>query len=76
MQEQKDGNAIADEGEVFVCGACGKRSKDRYGFQKIDHGWDESCMMHAILVIESSIQLENGRVKKCDAVKPTVKVDL
>lgn len=47
-----DGNEIAPKGQVFVCGCCGKQSKDRYGDQKISSGWDESCMMHAILCYE------------------------
>lgn len=34
----------------FVCGACGKTSATRYGFDA-DHspGWDVSCATHAIL---------------------------
>lgn len=42
-------NRFAPEGEVFVCSACGKRSGDRYGSLAIDHGWDESCMLNAVL---------------------------
>ena len=61
-------NEVASEGQVFVCGACGKRSRDRYGDQKIDWGWDVSCMMHAILVYENSIEMVNGRVVKAKAV--------
>jgi hypothetical protein len=40
-------NKIADEGNVFVCLACGKTSKDQYGDEKISSGWDESCMMNS-----------------------------
>lgn len=68
MKKQDDGNEIAGDGEVFVCGACGKRSKDRFGYQKIDHGWGESCMMNSNLCVESSIELRNGRVIKAEAV--------
>jgi hypothetical protein len=44
----------AKPGTVFVCGACGKRSRTRYGLDgaAIDKGWDVSCMMNAILVDE------------------------
>lgn len=42
-------NRFASEGEVFVCGACGKRSRDLYGAEAIDYGWDESCMLNAVL---------------------------
>lgn len=46
------GNHTAPEGQVYVCGACGKRSRDRYGDKRIDRGWDVSCMMHAVLCYE------------------------
>ena len=42
-------NEVAPEGQIFVCGACGKRSRDLYGLQKVDSGWDESCMLNSIL---------------------------
>lgn len=42
-------NEIAPEGQVFVCGACGKRSHDRFGNQQLDYGWDESCMLNSVL---------------------------
>jgi hypothetical protein len=62
-------NTIAPKGQVYVCCACGKRSKDRYGDQPIDHDWDVSCMMNSVLVYEDSIQLgESGRVIKADPV--------
>lgn len=38
---------IAPEGAIWVCGACGKTSKDRYG--DAGSSWDESCMLNAIL---------------------------
>ena len=45
-------NQVAPEGQVFVCAACGKQSQDRYGFKRISQGWDESCMLHAVLCYE------------------------
>jgi hypothetical protein len=42
-------NLKAAEGTVFVCAACGKRSQDLYGDQRIDAGWDVSCVLHAVL---------------------------
>jgi hypothetical protein len=58
-------NHIAPEGQIYVCGACGKTSRTRYGFfsdgtargadfmpdgsRVSERGWDESCMMHAVL---------------------------
>lgn len=59
-------NAIAPDGQVFVCGACGKRSRDRYGNLKINFGWDESCMLNCILCYEDKLVIENGRVTKVE----------
>ena len=62
-------NEIAPVGQVWVCNACGKRSKDRYGLQRIDRGWDESCMLHAILCYEYSLVFKEGQVTKAKAVQ-------
>jgi len=48
-------NKVAPEGQVYVCTVCGKFSKDKYGDQKIDPWWDESCMLHCILIYENSV---------------------
>lgn len=45
-------NETAPEGKIYVCCLCGKRSKDKYGDEKIDKGWDVSCMMNSILCYE------------------------
>lgn len=45
-----DGPRIAPTGAIWVCGACGKTSKDRYGDP--DSSWDESCMMNSVLCHE------------------------
>lgn len=42
-------NSFAPEGQIYVCGACGKTSEDKYGDGKHSYGWDVSCMMHAVL---------------------------
>lgn len=53
--EARHGTTLAPEGQVWVCGACGKRSRTRYGWDAegknafVDHGWDVSCAMHAVL---------------------------
>jgi hypothetical protein len=64
----------APEGQVFVCGACGKTSKSIYGDPHPiddDHpmNWDESCMLNAVLCHESSLEYQHGRVVKADAVQ-------
>ena len=48
------GTTPAPDGQVYVCGACGKTSPTRYGFDAsnktvADRGWDSSCAMHAVL---------------------------
>jgi hypothetical protein len=56
-------NDIAPDGFVFVCGACGKLSKDRYGYQAESKRWDESCMLNAVLCRRSHLVLDDcGRV--------------
>jgi hypothetical protein len=61
-------NRLARPGTVYACSCCGKRSRDHYGTQPIDHGWDESCMMNCYLVRENSIELNaDGRVAKAVA---------
>lgn len=58
-------NAKAPEGKVFVCFTCGKRSRDKYGDQAIDRGWDISCVLNSNLVDESKLVLgDGGRVKE------------
>jgi hypothetical protein len=64
-------NELAPAGQVWVCGACGKRSRTKYGFyddggqsSSIDYGWDESCMMNAVLCDEEDLIFgEDGRVR-------------
>lgn len=58
---------MAPEGQIFVCGACGKTSKDLYGGQ--NSRWDESCMMNAVLCHENSIKKQNGLVTNAKAVE-------
>lgn len=41
---------MAPEGSVWVCAACGKTARDRYGIVgEHSHGWDESCALNAVL---------------------------
>ena len=39
---------IAPDGQIWVCSACGKTSKDKY------RNWDTSCAMHAVLCYENT----------------------
>jgi len=69
-------NKQADKGNLFVCCACGKISKWKYGFD--DEGnhedvggeryaswcWDASCMMHAVELPIDTLVFEGGRVIK------------
>ena len=54
---------IAPVGQVWVCGACGKYSSNRYNVG------DESCYMNAVLCYEDSLKIENGRVVSAKAVE-------
>lgn len=45
-------NQVAPKGKIYVCAACNRRSRDRYGYQKLDDGWDESCMSNSVLCYE------------------------
>ena len=56
---------LAPAGKVWRCRACGKQSRTRFGFvdgngargsdhlpdgsRVADRGWDESCMLNAVL---------------------------
>ena len=62
-------NEVAPEGKVFVCMACGKRSQDLFGEQKIDKCWDESCMLNAVMVDVSKLRIANGRVVEIETDK-------
>ena len=60
-------NVTAPEGQVFVCLACGKLSQDKYGFEKITQGWDESCMLNSRLCYRDKLSYgDDGRVNKVD----------
>jgi hypothetical protein len=51
-------NKIAPKGELYVCLMCGKISKDKYGNEAINRGWDVSCMLNCALVKETHIHLD------------------
>lgn len=58
-------NPVALSGQIFVCIHCGKRSRDLFGKQKIDKGWDISCIMNAVQCYEDGLKFdEDGRVKE------------
>jgi hypothetical protein len=48
------GTDLAPAHQTWVCAGCGKTSRSRYGFDAsgksvADAGWDESCMLRAVL---------------------------
>lgn len=58
----------APDGQIFVCGACGRAQKSLLPASDIE--WDESCMINAILCYEDSIiRNECGEVSSCKAVE-------
>lgn len=47
----------AKPGNLFVCGACGKFSDNRFWPRfRGSRSWDESCMSNSVEVTESSIR--------------------
>lgn len=58
----------APEGTIWLCHACGKLSRDRYEDTERS-GWDESCMLRAVLIDAASIERnERGKVIKAKAI--------
>lgn len=55
-------NVKAPKGYVFVCLACGKRSRDAWGENPIDRGWDESCFLNRELCKTDELGIEGGKV--------------
>ena len=56
-------NEIAPLGKIWVCTACGKTSRDEYGFSpEHSYGWDESCTLHAKLFDVAKLVRVNGLV--------------
>lgn len=55
---------IAPYGQVWVCGACGKYSSNRYSVG------DVSCFVNAVLCYDDeTLKIENGRVVSARPVK-------
>lgn len=79
---KSDGKAIAPEGQVWVCALCGRRAKSRWGFDAennsttLDHGYDSSCMLHAVLCFEERGPDGSWRkVGELSSLTVTVKLD-
>jgi len=53
---KSDNNRFAPEGKLWVCHACGKTAKDRYGGKDAMDMWDESCMLNSELFDESDLE--------------------
>ena len=48
---------FAPEGYLWVCVACGKTAKDRYGIEGTKSaGWDASCMLNSVLAKETDLE--------------------
>jgi len=57
------GTILIPEHLVWVCGACGKTSRAKYGFDENNKrvsqpGYDESCMMNSVLCLAKPIRAE------------------
>lgn len=56
-------NKFAPEDKIWVCLACGKFSKDKFGDKDLNtsHGWDESCIINCQLFnVNKLVYSENG----------------
>lgn len=62
---------IAPDGHVYLCGACGKRSRDIYGDQAIDYGWDESCFLNSVIVSVEEAEQLRARMGKAPKLAPS-----
>jgi hypothetical protein len=69
MSEEAD--VMAPPGAIWICGACGKASKSRYG----DDGtfWDESCTLNATLCHDDPPTFGEDGVRQYRAFKLSVK---
>lgn len=77
----KAGTTPAPDDQVWVCGACGKTSRTKYGVlangsRKMpdgeyvaSQGWDESCMMHAILCYKEKNDAGNYKPVKFGTIE-------
>lgn len=68
-----DKERFAPAGMIWVCGACGKVAKDRYGMERglISPGWDESCALNCSMVDLNHLEWSGDRVcrvKLADAI--------
>jgi hypothetical protein len=55
------GTTMCADNKTWICMACGKLSRTKYGFDFLDrncadHGWDVSCMMHAELITKEELK--------------------
>lgn len=68
-EEQRDqiNGYVAPDGYVWVCAACGKTSPERTG-RGSQYGWDVSCFLNAVLVKDTDIVFDGGRVSSVEAV--------
>ena len=61
----KFGETVAPKGQIWVCHACGKTARDKYGPPNAHPLWDESCALNCALHPEDMLNYDadgNGRV--------------
>lgn len=51
---------VAPPGTIYVCGGCGKTARDTYA---VVGGWDESCMLNAVLCYEVDRPVTSGKAE-------------
>ena len=55
-------NIVAPPGQIWVCGACGKRSRDLYGNHCLNRWWDVSCVLNAVLCHEDKLTIDDDGI--------------
>jgi len=56
-------NKALPDGQIYVCGACGKTSKTKAPGHDSALGWDASCMLNRVRCYESHlVRSPSGRV--------------
>lgn len=69
--KKQSGPTIAPVGAIWVCTACGKTTRDRYGIDESSAiGWDASCMLNSILCRDDETLVKKGsRVTSCEPLE-------
>lgn len=63
-------DSVAPAGYLWVCCACGKTSKDKYGGPTASEFWDESCMLNSNLFPEKDLVFNEDGTRVIKVLPP------